>query len=210
MKTTVAAKNTLPNEQPESSSQKRLIPNPNSGNSANASDDEILGLIGPDMKDWVAGSGDAEDGYESGAEEPKNANSGEQGKQEYGTAEEAKATAASQEGIRELLEANPDLRRAWNDARAYREAFATPEEARQATALIGDLNRMDALFFSSRPEDHLELARSIAALDRQCIYLSGQSHELRGREAAAGGGQLPAEAANAGNEQDGRAERTSF
>jgi hypothetical protein len=210
VKTTVAAKNTLPNEQPESSSQKHLIPSLNSGNSANASDDEILGLIGPDMKDWVAGSGDAEDGYESGAEEPKNANSGEQGKQEYGTGEEAKATAASQEGIRELFEANPDLRRAWNDARAYREAFATPEEARQATALIGDLNRMDALFFSSRPEDHLELARSIAALDPNAFTsLAKAMNSEAGKQRPADASFLPRQPTQATNKTDEQSEQAS-
>ena len=57
------------------------------------------------------------------------------------------------------------MRRDSEDARAYRETFATPEDARAATALLADLNRMDSLFFSRRPEDHAELARSIASLD---------------------------------------------
>ena len=57
------------------------------------------------------------------------------------------------------------MRSAWDDASAYRESFASPEEARQATHLVGDLNRLDALFFSSRPEDHAELARTIAQLN---------------------------------------------
>ena len=48
---------------------------------------------------------------------------------------------------------------------AYRATFATPEEARTATALLADLDRMDALFFSRRPEDHAELARAVAGLD---------------------------------------------
>ena len=67
--------------------------------------------------------------------------------------------------LRAALDANPELRRAWDDAQSYRETFATPEEARAATALLADLDRMDALFFSRRPEDHAELARAIAALD---------------------------------------------
>ena len=67
--------------------------------------------------------------------------------------------------LQAALDANPELRRAWQDAQSYREAFATPEEARAATALLGDLNRMDALFFSQRPEDHAELARAVAKLD---------------------------------------------
>jgi hypothetical protein len=73
--------------------------------------------------------------------------------------------ATAPEPIRAALEANPDLRRAWDDAQAYRETFATPEEARAATAQLADLDRMDALFFSRRPEDHAELARTVAAFD---------------------------------------------
>jgi hypothetical protein len=38
------------------------------------------------------------------------------------------------------------------------------KKARAATALLGDLNRMDALFYSKRREDH-ELARAVAQLD---------------------------------------------
>ena len=56
-------------------------------------------------------------------------------------------------------------RAAWRDASAYRESFSTPEAAREATALLADVNHMDALFFSRRPEDHAALARAIANLD---------------------------------------------
>ena len=67
--------------------------------------------------------------------------------------------------LRATFDANPELRSAWHDASAYRESFATPEAARQATALLADVNHMDALFFSRRPEDHASLARAIANLD---------------------------------------------
>ncbi len=73
--------------------------------------------------------------------------------------------ASVPEPIRAALDANPDLRRAWDDAQAYRETFVTPEDARAATAQLADLDRLDALFFSRRPEDHTELARAIASLD---------------------------------------------
>jgi hypothetical protein len=71
--------------------------------------------------------------------------------------------------LNELLAANPELRNAMDDAKAYREIFATPAEAQTATKLLGDLNRMDALFFSQRPEDHVELARAVAELDPQAF-----------------------------------------
>jgi len=78
-------------------------------------------------------------------------------------------SVAEQEKLNGLLEANPELRDAWRDAQAYREVFATPADAQAATKLLGDLNRMDALFFSQRPEDHAELARSVAQLDPQAF-----------------------------------------
>ena len=67
--------------------------------------------------------------------------------------------------LRATFDANPELRAAWRDASAYRESFVTPDAARQATALLADVNHMDALFFSRRPEDHAALARAIANLD---------------------------------------------
>src|SRR5271155_188501 len=73
------------------------------------------------------------------------------------------------EHLRAALDANPELREAWREAGAYRETFATPEEARAATAQLGDLNRMDALFYSRRPEDHAELAREVAKLDPEAF-----------------------------------------
>ncbi len=69
------------------------------------------------------------------------------------------------ENLRAAIEENPELRQAWQDAQDYREIFATPQAAREATAMLGDLNRLDALFFSRRPEDHAELAKTVAQLD---------------------------------------------
>jgi hypothetical protein len=75
------------------------------------------------------------------------------------------ATIPEPAHLRATFDANPELRSAWRDASAYRESFATPDAARQATALLADVNHMDALFFSRRPEDHASLARAIANLD---------------------------------------------
>jgi hypothetical protein len=75
------------------------------------------------------------------------------------------AGAAEPAHLKAAFEAAPELRAAWRDAKAYRETFATPEEARAATGMLADLNRMDALFFSRRPEDHAQLARAVAEMD---------------------------------------------
>ena len=77
----------------------------------------------------------------------------------------AAAAAGEPAHLQATLEANPELRVAWRDAKAYREAFPTPEAARAATGMLADLNRMDALFFSRQPEDHAQLARAVAELD---------------------------------------------
>jgi hypothetical protein len=105
------------------------------------------------------------------------------------------------EHLREALDANPELRDAWQDAAAYRESFATPEEARGATALLGDLNRMDALFYSRRPEDHAELARAVAQLDPAAFSsLSRAMAELAARPGKQGRPQQ-----NRATEQQGTA-----
>jgi hypothetical protein len=77
----------------------------------------------------------------------------------------AHATTPEPALLRATFDANPELRAARRDATAYRESFDTPDAAREATALLADVNHMDALFFSRRPEDHASLARAIANLD---------------------------------------------
>lgn len=69
--------------------------------------------------------------------------------------------------LKEVFDSQPELRRAWQDAHAYRQAFATPEEARAASGAVADLNRMDALFFSGRQEDHAQLAQMVSKLAPQ-------------------------------------------
>ena len=135
----------------------------------NASDDEILGLIAGDGAGAGADglSGDERDARSEREFESDDggAESGEQGGRREAADAEKAGVDGGREKLREAFEANPELRQAWDDAKAYRKTFATPEEARNATDLLADLNRMDALFYSRRPEDHAELARSIAELD---------------------------------------------
>jgi hypothetical protein len=89
------------------------------------------------------------------------------GNHSAGAAAEAVAASGAAEPahLKAAFETSPELRLAWHDAKAYRETFATPQEARAATGMLADLNRMDALFFSRRPEDHAQLARAVADLD---------------------------------------------
>src|SRR5277367_4884993 len=150
----------------------------------NSSDDEILGLVTHLPR--RGGSREANgEGREVAAQvsEPR---SNEQLEMDFAAEEAPKGTRRGSatdtrtaavdvsagldpEHLRAALDANPELRDAWREAGEYRETFATPEAARAATAQLGDLNRMDALFYSRRPEDHAELAREVARLDPEAF-----------------------------------------
>jgi hypothetical protein len=126
---------------------------------ANATDDEILEIReAPGVRASTSNSGGDQRAFDFDAETPERARA------EVELPANAE-TANEPENLRAVFDANPELRQAWQDANAYREAFATPEDARAATAQLADFDRMDALFFSRRPEDHAQLARSIATLD---------------------------------------------
>lgn len=123
----------------------------------NATDDEILGLREtPDS--GTAGRKQLEFNWD--VEDPN----ADQTKKSEGDQEQGLRSGRERE-LNAVLDANPDLRRAWDESIAYHETFSTPQEARTAKTRLVDLDRLDALFFSRRPEDHDELARSVAALD---------------------------------------------
>ena len=131
-----------------------------------ASDDEILGISATAKKRREPKAGETgELEFDSPATD--------KGDTEYSshTSDSAadRETGNEPANLRPVFEENPELRKAWQDANAYRETFATPEEARSATALLADLNRLDALFYSRQPQDHAELARSIAELDPEAF-----------------------------------------
>jgi len=84
---------------------------------------------------------------------------------ERATQQEREAESITGADLKAALDANPELRSAWEDAEAYRKTFATPQDALAASTRLADLDRLDALFFSRKPEDHAELARAVAALD---------------------------------------------
>jgi hypothetical protein len=149
-----------------------------------ASDDEILGLSTSSPRKSVRNNaGKTTDGAQANTVSPASVDAffadlgdrpGAGGELDSDAEADANETRSAngvtdQEKLNGVLEANPELRDAWRDAHAYREVFATPAEAQAATKLLGDLNRMDALFYSQRPEDHAELARSVAQLDPQAF-----------------------------------------
>lgn len=85
---------------------------------------------------------------------------------------------AEPENYRHIFDANPELREAWNAANSYREIFPDVEQARsiqklfptaadaeRAAAEVAELDRIDAMFLSNRPESLAELAATIYRLN---------------------------------------------
>ena len=128
------------------------------GGHGQLSDDEILGL-GVRTRTRAGDNRPDEDGSANPGEGELDARLRDAGGNE--------PTSRSGEGeeYRNIFESEPELKRAWEEARAYREAFATPDEARAATRMLTDLRAMDSLFFSKRDEDKAELARLVEGLD---------------------------------------------
>jgi hypothetical protein len=129
------------------------------------SDDEILGLGVRSRSRKAADSDEQANANDFGLIAAEEAGDGMRDRNSGSSLNDADAPA--DEEHRGVFEAKPELERAWDDARAYREAFATPEEARAATKMVADLRAMDALFFSKRAEDKTELARLVAGLDSE-------------------------------------------
>jgi hypothetical protein len=162
-----------------------------------ATDDEILGITSSSAKkqrdpQQAALGFDAENAAATSSEQSLAAGSAD-GQGLHGAPEVY--NAKDPEHLRGIIDANPELRRAWDDANAYRETIGTPEEARAATALLADLDRMDALFFSRRPEDHAELARAVAQLDPIAFASLAQAMaEIAAGDSAAARNATPATA----------------
>lgn len=87
-----------------------------------ASDDEILGI-----HTGAARARPDDSRIEAESQSPDGGAQAEVANDGAGEAAPASADRAA------ALEAHPELRQAWDDAQAYRQAFATPEEARAAT-----------------------------------------------------------------------------
>ena len=166
-----------------------------------ASDDEILGIetgsVGETRGDKGALNRDAEADH--------NVAQGSEASPRVEQPEEPTENAEAS-GLKETLAANPQLRQAWDDAKAYRELFRTPADARAATVALADLARMDALFFSGKPQDHAELARVVASLDPGAFQsLTRAMAEVAGQGQGSPGDQSGAESGAGGEQERGQA-----
>ena len=76
--------------------------------------------------------------------------------------------------LREIMEEHPELRERW--MRGVRTGKCLRRRRRRRGGrLVADVNRLDALFFSRRPEDHAELARAVETLDRDAFAMLAKS-----------------------------------
>ncbi|HEV2489511.1 MAG TPA: hypothetical protein VGT03_06870 [Candidatus Acidoferrales bacterium] len=149
------------------------------------SDDEILGLVTAvarptgvmDEENSSVGS-DAADAQAPGAAADQTAASsageGNVSAANSGPAESAQAPAE----LAPILEANPQLRQAWDSAQQYQQIFATPTAARDAQQQLTDL---DSMFFSARPADHAALAARIHELSPEAFH--GLAHAMQAHAA---------------------------
>jgi len=178
-----SAATSMPAPPRNATSPRGTMPAPPAAPTPRATDDEILGIVSP-RKNPTRNADQLEFDFDAahssrGVIPPALRNEGSEASaaSSSGPAQPVRAdaqstnlssvdqAAAEPAHLRAAFDANPELRAAWRDASAYRESFATPEAAREASALLADVNHMDALFFSRRPEDHAALARAIANLD---------------------------------------------
>ena len=128
------------------------------------SDDEILGLVTQVRAPLVDASQTDAFGVDANQEK-------------QGTEEQTTTAPTDPVQFRAIFESNPELRDAWREAETFREIFPnvetareiqklfpTLDDARAANSQVSDLTRLDALFFSNRPESHAELAAAIYRL----------------------------------------------
>jgi len=150
--------------QSHSGTSRPAVPTPAAAPTQRPSDDEILGLV-THVRAPVADSSSG-DAFDVEAGQPK-----------QGTDAQAATGPTDPVQFRAVFESNPELRDAWREAQTFREIFPdvesareiqklfpTLDDARAANSQVSDLARLDALFFSNRPESHAELAAAIYRL----------------------------------------------
>ncbi len=71
--------------------------------------------------------------------------------------------------IEEVLRQHPEVAKAWEQERAYREIFPSVEAAKGAQEQLAEVQRLDGLFFANRPDTHAELAAAIYRMDPEAF-----------------------------------------
>jgi hypothetical protein len=95
------------------------------------------------------------------------------------------AAAVSPE-LAQILDANPQLRDAWNTAQQFRAVFATPAAAQDAK---NQLDELDGMFFSAQPGDQAALAARIQDLSPGAFHSLAQAMQAHSAKLAANAAQ---------------------
>jgi hypothetical protein len=170
--------------QSHSGTPRPAVPTLAAAPSPRPSDDEILGLVNH-VPTPVPDSSLA-DAFDVEAGQPK-----------QGTDTQTTTGPTDPFQLRAIFESHPELRDAWREAQTFREIFPNVESAREiqklfptlddaraANSQVSDLARLDALFFSNRPESHAELAAAIYRLSPNAF--SNLAHVMNAMTAARG------------------------
>lgn len=154
--------------QPRSSTARRTPVQP--------SDDEILGLVTSVVRP-VASSSD--DSTKSAGLSPSTLPqvAGADGETDVASVAPSGVQSASAQNaispeVAQILESQPQLREAWEEAQQFRAVFATPAAAQDAKA---QLDELDSMFFSEKPGDHAALAARIHELSPSAFRTLAQA-----------------------------------
>lgn len=154
--------------QPRSSTARRAPVQP--------SDDEILGLVTSVASPAASSSDDiAKSISPSLTTPPQLAGANKETDAALATqsgAENASAQNALSPELAQILESQPQLREAWDEAQQFRAVFATPAAAQDAKA---QLDELDSMFFSEKPGDQAALAARIHDLSPSAFRTLAQA-----------------------------------
>ncbi|MGH9864238.1 MAG: hypothetical protein ACRD4H_02365, partial [Candidatus Acidiferrales bacterium] len=170
------------------------------------SDDEILGLVtSVSQPAAIDGGEDAGmDDASGSATGVRNSTAAQAGNVASGDSNDGSAESTDENHsstgeslpaeLAKVVEANPQLRQALDDAQAYRAVFASPGAARDAK---NQLDELDGMFFSAQPSDHAALAARIHELSPDAFQNFARAMQAHAAKVGASG-QTPTTGAGAG------------
>lgn len=183
------------------------------------SDDEILGIATAIQRPAAAGSDDdnaaSDASPAAGAQTPvalqSSANDASADDSGTSPADMAAQTQAQNGGsqnaispqLAQILDANPQLRDAWDAAQQFRTVFATPAAAQDAKT---QLDELDSMFFSGQAGDQAALAARIHDLSPGAFHGLAQAMQAHSAKIAADAarGSGPAESQAVSTENTGQ------
>lgn len=144
-----------------------------------SSDDEILGLVTSVAQPVTNSSGEAREGTAAAAtplSQARTAASEQHNNAETDfDAQKTTAQAVISPELAQVLNAHPQLREAWDAAQEFRSVFGTPAAAQDAK---DQLDELDSMFFSQKPEAQAALAARIHDLSPSAFQALAQAMQV--------------------------------